>query len=118
MTRPACGPRSRRVGLGLLEGGEAYLESLVALWRLAPDIQVVVAFELARERYGLVQAVGSVGTLPEGGAFERPLVIVSIVAGGRITQMEFFEIEEAEAALARFAELRPDPLRIPPGGAR
>src|SRR5262249_46485022 len=40
-----------------------------------------------------------------------------VVAGGRITRLEFFEPEDVDAALARFAELRPDPLRIPPNAA-
>ena len=31
-----------------------------------------------------------------------------------MTQLEVFEPDAADAALARFAELRPDPLRIPP----
>jgi hypothetical protein len=36
--------------------------------------------------------------------------MVSIVAGGRITRLEFFEPEDVDAALALFAELRPDPM--------
>jgi hypothetical protein len=71
----------RLAGLGLVEGVDAYLESLVALWRLVPDDHFEAAFELARERYGVVVGGLSVGTLPEGGAFQRPMVIVSIVAG-------------------------------------
>src|SRR5262249_41100005 len=39
------------------------------------------------------------------------------VATSRITRMELFEPEDVAAALARFAELRPDPLRIPPNAA-
>src|SRR5262249_46901473 len=46
-----------------------------------------------------------------------PNVSVSIVADGRITRLEIFEPEHVDAALARFAELRPDPLRIPPNAA-
>jgi ketosteroid isomerase-like protein len=57
------------------------------------------------------------GTLPEGGAFERPYVNVATVAGGRIDRVELFEVDQLDAALARFAELRPDPLRIPPNAA-
>jgi hypothetical protein len=98
----------RLAGLGLVEGADAYLESLAALWRLAPDDHIEARFELVRERYGRVAVGQSVGTLPEGGTYERPLVIVYIVAEGRITRMEFFEPEDVDAALARFAELRPD----------
>src|SRR5262249_59535050 len=76
----------------------------------------------------VVGAVGELGTLAEaGGAFERPIVHVFTVARGRITRHEQFEPEDVDAALARFAELRPDPpsaglrrtgpLRIPPNAA-
>jgi hypothetical protein len=44
-------------------------------------------------------------------------VSVVSVAGGRADRIEMFEIEHVDAALARFAELRPDPLRIPPNAA-
>src|SRR5262249_59840191 len=37
--------------------------------------------------------------------------------GGRSTRLETFEPEDIDAALARFAKLRPDPLRIPPNAA-
>lgn len=43
---------------------------------------------------------------------------VPIVADGRITRIEMFEPEHADAALARFAELQPDPLRTPPNAAK
>src|SRR5262249_24475376 len=107
----------RLVGLGVVEGADAYLESVAALWRLVPDDHIEAAFELTRERHGVVAVGVSVGTLPEGGTYERPLVIAYVVAGGRITRLEFFEPEDVDAALVRFAELRPDPLRIPPNAA-
>src|SRR5262249_52899310 len=107
----------RLAGIGLLEGAAAYLKSLAALWRLSPDDHIERRFELAHERYGVVAAGLMVGTRSEGGTYERPLVVVYIVAGGRITRMEFFEPEDVDAALTRFAELRPDPLRIPPNAA-
>jgi hypothetical protein len=40
----------RLAGLGLVEGADPYLESLVALWRLVPDDHFEAAFTLARER--------------------------------------------------------------------
>src|SRR6185295_20181695 len=42
---------------------------------------------------------------------------VFIIAGDRIAHTEYFEVDDTDAALARFAELRPDPLRIPPNAA-
>src|SRR5262249_61008996 len=57
------------------------------------------------------------GTRRDGGTFESPTVAVAIVAHGRITRLELFEPEHVDTALARFAELRPDPVRIPPNAA-
>ena len=50
---------------------------------------------------------------PDGGAFESDYVWLSLARDGRITHLEFFEVEQRDAALARFEALRPDPLRIP-----
>jgi hypothetical protein len=106
-----------QAGLGLIEGADAYVASLPPLWDLAPDIQFDAPFRLALGRHGLVSVMRSFGTLREGGAFERPRVGVMTVAGGLITRIELFDVEAADAALARFEELRPDPLRIPPNAA-
>ena len=97
----------RRAGLGRVDGADAYVESIAVLWNLAPDIQVDGRVGLALERHGLVSAGRDFGTLAEGGAFERQRVAVLIVAGGRITRFEMFDVEDVDAALARFAELRP-----------
>ena len=122
----ACAQRSQRfvvddhrlTGIGAIEGADAYVDSVVALWDLAPDQQLDPPVRLALERYGLVQAVRAFGTLRDGGgAFERLLLSVAIVSSGRIGRYEFFEIDDVDAALARLAELRPDPLRIPPNAA-
>ncbi len=61
--------------------------------------------------------VADSGTLPEGGIWESYIVNLATVVRGRITRIELFELEAVDAALARFAELRPDPLRIPPNAA-
>jgi class 3 adenylate cyclase len=107
----------RRAGVGPVEGADAYLEALAVLWDLAPDIEYE-GFVLALERHGLVVAERSSGTLREGGGgFERPLVTVSTVTGGRLTRLELFDVDDVDATLARLAELRPDPLRIPPNAA-
>src|SRR5262249_46739181 len=46
----------RLVGVGLVEGGDFYVESIAALWGLAPDWHVDARFELAYERHGVVWA--------------------------------------------------------------
>src|SRR5439155_731433 len=83
-----------------------------ALRDLAPDAQIAFAGALTHARYGSVSLVRLFGTLRDGGAFESPNLTVTIVAAGRLSRLEMFELEHVDAALARFAELRPDPLRI------
>jgi ketosteroid isomerase-like protein len=93
------------------------MDTLVVLWELAPDIQVEPRSVLALERHGAVVVSRTFGTLSDGGgAFERYIASVVTFARGRLTRLEQFEIDAADAALARLAELRPDP-RIPPNTA-
>ena len=105
----------RRTGQGRTDGVEAVLQPV--LWTLAPDIQLEVTSIIALESHGGVGVGRYFGTHLHGGAFESLFVCVAIVAHGRFTRHEYFEIEDLDAALARFAELRPDPLRIPPNAA-
>jgi hypothetical protein len=118
----------RLTGQGRVDGADAYLDTVAVLWDLVPFEESDPRFVLALERHGAVGAVRYVGTLAEGGDYEGYNANVSIVAAGRITRMEIFDIEHADAALARFAELRPDPrsepnaseanaLAIPPNAA-
>jgi hypothetical protein len=122
----------RLVGPGEVAGADAYLDTLAVLWDLAPDIQLEPRFALAVERHGVVAVGRSFGILPEGGAFETYLMNVATIAHGRITRIEIFDVEAVDAALARFAELRPrkrsaqraagerspsGSLRIPPNAA-
>jgi ketosteroid isomerase-like protein len=108
----------RLAGLGRLGGADAYLDAVAALWELAPDIQLELRCVLALERHGAVFAVRTFGTLADGGgAFERCELQVVMVARGRITRIASFELDAAGAAVARLAELRADPLRIPPNAA-
>jgi ketosteroid isomerase-like protein len=109
----------RRTGMGLLEGAEAYIHAVAALWELTPDIQFDVLCQLALEPHGVIGIVRSSGTLGHGGgAFERVLAASNFVAGGVVTGMDLFELDDLEAARAYFAERRPDPLRIPPNAAK
>src|SRR5262249_23208494 len=103
--------------LGGIEGADAWAESCAALWDLAPDVQMALTCSLAHARYGSVGLGRIFGTLHDGGACENATVGVAIVADGRITRLELFEAGHVDAALGRFAELRPDPLRIRPNAA-
>ena len=42
---------------------------------------------------------------------------LELYEGGRVVGSELFELEDLDRARARFEELRPDPLRIPPNAA-
>jgi class 3 adenylate cyclase/tetratricopeptide (TPR) repeat protein len=102
----------RRTGMGRIDGADAYVASLVALWELAPASRVDAGwFWPACDRHGAITDVRRTGTLPGGGDFENEYLHLCTLARGRVTRVELFEIDDLDAALARFAELRPDPRR-------
>jgi class 3 adenylate cyclase len=107
----------RLTGAGTFEGADAYLASLAP----APGLEGPVRIELlsvpAVERHGAVVTARAVGRATGGGDFEVPFAAVSSAAAGRINRLEIFEIDRLAAALARLAELRPDPAQIPPNAA-
>ena len=108
----------RHTGIGRIEGSAAYVDANAVLWDLAPDQRIEFGSSfLAFDRHGLVATLRRAGTLPDGGAFESEYVWLSLARDGRITHLELFEVEQQGAALARFEELRPDPLWIPPNAA-
>ena len=129
----------RHAGLGRIEGAEAYVDSIVVLWDLAPDQRLMFGWSWPRvERHGIVVTIRREGTVPDGGPFETEHLTLGLARNGRFTRVEFFEIDALDTALARFEELRPpspfelrktspglvlrspakeDPLRIPPNAA-
>jgi ketosteroid isomerase-like protein len=107
----------RRTGVGRIVGVDAYLDSLDPALLGLVSIQTDLLSVCAIERHGAVGTARVFGTLADGGDFEILYAAAITVAGGRVTRLEQFEIDDVDAALARFAELRPDPLRIPPNAA-
>ncbi len=108
----------RLAGIGRIVGVDAYVETNAVLWDLAPDQRIGYGWSLpAVDRHGAVGILRREGRLPDGGAFESEYVTLSRRNGDLITHLEFFELVALDAALARFEELRPDPLRIPPNAA-
>ncbi len=57
------------------------------------------------------------GTRADGGAYESEYLQIFVRSGRHLTRFEIFELDDLDAALARFEELRPDPLRIPGNAA-
>ncbi|MFI5317726.1 MAG: nuclear transport factor 2 family protein, partial [Myxococcota bacterium] len=107
----------RRTGLGRVVGADAYVSAMAALLEAAPDHSAESLYEIAVDEHGELGVTRSFGTLPEGGEFERLWLRVARYHGGRIAALEHFELDDLEQARARFAELRPDLLRIPPNAA-
>jgi len=105
----------RRTGIGRIDGADAYVESMVVLWDLAPDQRVEFGESwLAFDSHALLLTLRREGTLSDGGAFENDYLWLGFAKDGRVTRLELFEPEDVDKALARFEELRPNPLRIPP----
>jgi class 3 adenylate cyclase/ketosteroid isomerase-like protein len=108
----------RLAGMGRMQGADAYVESVEALLELAPDTRGEMGMRWpAFDRHGALTVLCRGGRLPDGGAFESEYLFLYLVARGRISRVEMFDVGSLEAALARFEALRPDPLRIPPNAA-
>src|SRR5262249_27595169 len=106
----------RPLGWGTLDG-PTYLQSLKTLAELAPDTRFRTDHLWVSAR-GLMFVNVLHGTR-HGGAFEEPRVHVTELddEGRRARRQDFYALDQLDAARARFAELRPDPLRIPPNAA-
>lgn len=60
---------------------------------------------IAWNRHGLLTLGRVHGTLEGGGPFENLLASIFLANGERILRVEFFPADEADDAVARFAEL-------------
>jgi len=106
----------RRLGWETLRGPGAYLATLRALVELAPDARLRLD-HVRGTAHGLLWVASWIGTR-EGGPFETPWITVSEHdVLGRVVRFDQYDVEQLGAALARFAALRPDPLRIPENAA-
>jgi hypothetical protein len=96
----------RHAGLGRIEGAEAYVDSIVVLWDLAPDQRLMFGWSWpVVERHGIVVTIRRQGTVPDGGPFESEHLALGLARNGRFTRVEFFEIDALVTALARLEEL-------------
>jgi hypothetical protein len=64
--RPAAVHDHLLVGPGIIEGADAHLESLAALWRLAPDLRIVVSFDSRASATGSSGPWGASVRFPKG----------------------------------------------------
>ena len=98
----------RRTGMGRLEGADEYIAAMAALFELSPDVLIEVMYYVAVEKHGFVAVAHTFGTLAAtGGEFEFVVVQLAHVRDGQPVGGELFEIEDIDAALARFVALRP-----------
>jgi hypothetical protein len=83
---------------------EQWIESIRTLWELAPDVEAEPLRILTWSRHGRVDLARRFGTR-EGGPFEDFFLRLYFTAGDHIQRVETFDIDAADAVLARFAEL-------------
>ena len=96
----------RRTGLGGLDGADAYVASVAALHELAPDATVGQPLHyLIDELHGALSIAHSFGTLAEGGTYESVYVMLQLYGPDGMGSAELFELDDLEAAKARFEEL-------------
>jgi hypothetical protein len=107
----------RRTGVGRLESADDYVASLTPLFERAPGWTNEALYNVAEEKHATLTVARQFGTLAEGGEFETVVIRLGLYRGDRLGEIEVFEPEDLDVARARFEELRPDPLRIPPNAA-
>jgi ketosteroid isomerase-like protein len=107
----------RRLGAGRLEGAGVFVAWLAALFEQSPDAMIETIYYVATDKHGFVAVGHTFGTNAEGGEFESVFVQLLRQQGGRAVSAELFELDDLDVARARFEQLRPDPLRIPPNAA-
>jgi len=107
----------RRMGFGTLHSRDEYLARLRALFELAPDARSRADHVLALDGRGILNVGRWEGTRA-GGRFEiAGANLFALAADGRIRRWDAYELDQLDEARARFAELRSDPLRVPPNAA-
>jgi ketosteroid isomerase-like protein len=84
---------------------EQWIESLRALADLATDVGWELSRILAWNRHGRVCVGRWFGSLRDGGPFEYTFVAVLLTRGDHVQRYEYFDVADADRALARFEEL-------------
>jgi hypothetical protein len=95
----------RRTGVGRLEGVDAYLTSLAAVWDLSRDLRIEMLHLVGTATHGILYVCRWSGTNAEGGELDAVYVCIGLLRDGEAAGMEIFELDDFEVARARFAEL-------------
>ena len=107
----------RRAGMGRVEGADAYVESLAALFAQAPNAVIEPLYDVAVEAHGFLTVAHTFGTLVDGGEFESVYVQLGHHSANGIIDAELYELDDLNVARVRFEELRPKATLIPPNAA-
>jgi hypothetical protein len=94
-----------RTGLGRLESAAEYVASLAALYEGSPDAVIESLYDIARSDRGVLAVTRRFGTLAAGGPFESVFLALTLFEGDRLVGAELFELEDLDAARARFDAL-------------
>jgi hypothetical protein len=94
----------RRTGIGLVDA-DGYIASLAALYELSADVRIETLYVVAAAKHGALMVNRWYGTNTEGGAFETIFVALIRYRDGRLLGNEFYELDDLDAARARFDEL-------------
>jgi hypothetical protein len=98
----------RRTGVGRLEGADAYVKALAVVFELSLGLFAEQLYLIAAEEHGSLSVIRVFGTAADGGGeFELIFVELFSYRHGKLVASELFELEDLDAARARFAELRP-----------
>ena len=105
----------RTLGWGVV-GGAEHIELMRSLAELAPDVCHRVEYFIGREHGSL--SVRTMRGTRDGGPFEMARIVLrELDESGKVRRIDHYELDQLDAARARFDALRPDPLRIPPNAA-
>jgi hypothetical protein len=101
----------RRTGAGRLDGADAYVHSVAALFEQAPDLTGETLYHIAVERHGSLSVGRTFGTLADGGTVESVFLRLSIHRNDEYAGIELYELDDLPQARARFEALRPAPVQ-------
>ena len=97
----------RRFGMGRIDGATVFIKSLAALFEQSADLVLECLYTVAVGDHGILDVAHMFGTLDaSGGDFESVYVRLLVFRGDGSAGLELFEVEDLDAARARFEALR------------
>jgi hypothetical protein len=95
---------------------DEWVASVRSLVEMRPDTLLRTDHVIALDEQRVLSVGCWIGSQSEG-AFEIPSVLVAELGPDGFRRWDAYDLAQLDAARARFHELRPDPLRIPPNAA-